>query len=448
VDRGHRRAGRGDDGVPVLALLTWNDAEKIRAVNVGFPAHEYLSARMEMDRDISIESPTPRRTVRDRVARLGESDGDEPDATEAIFRSRFRATYEELARRLAADPMVAQVTFANRLPRMYHPHRLIELDEGPAAPRRPEWPAGYRVSDASVGPDYFGAVNAGALMGRTFTISEHEMDRGAPGTTDAKSGPVIVNESFVRLVMGGRNPVGRRLRYVFFEGTRRAEIGKLEGPWYEIVGVVRDLGMAVGADVAQRDGGDPKVAGLYHPVAAGGVYPAHVAIHLRGDPIAFAPRLQQIAAAVDPTLRLYQIARLDRVNESELEFLELWFRLLVLVSGIALVLALAGIYSVMSFAVTRRTREIGVRVALGADRRRIVFAIFKRPIRQLAMGIVVGAAIVAFLMRAAQGPLATGGIAVLVAYTLGMAAVYLLACIVPTRRALAVQPTDALRAEE
>jgi putative ABC transport system permease protein len=433
---------------PVLALFTWSDAEKIRAVNVGFPAHEYLSARMEMDRDMPIGSPSPRRTVRDRIGRLGESDGDQPDTSEASFQARFRATYEELVRRLTADPMVAQVTFANRLPRMYHPHRLIELDEGPAAARRPEWPEGYRVSDASVGPDYFDAVNAEALMGRTFTPSEHEADRGAPGTPEAQGGPVIVNESFVRLVMGGRNPVGRRLRYVYFEGTRRSEMGKEQGPWYEIVGVVRDLGMAVGADVGQRDGGDPKVAGLYHPIPPGGVYPAHVAVHVRGDPVAFAPRLQQIAAAVDPTLRLYQIARLDRVNDAELEFLELWFRLLLLVSGIALVLALAGIYSVMSFAVTRRTREIGVRVALGADRRRIVVAIFKRPIRQLAMGILVGAAIVAFLMRAAQGPLAPGKIAVLAGYTLFMAVVYLFACVVPTHRALRVQPTDALRAEE
>jgi putative ABC transport system permease protein len=414
---------------------------------VGFPAHEFLSARLEMDREVTLGTPPPRRTVESKVASMGQPDREEGDTSQAAFRARFRTTYDELARRLEAEPTVTQVAFADRLPRMYHPHRLIEMDEGGAAQRRDEWPEGYRVSDAFIGPGYFDAVGARALLGRTFTLSEHETIRGAPGTPDAQEGPVVVNESFVRLVLGGRNPIGRRVRYVFFEGMRRSELGKEKSPWYEIVGVVRDLGMAVGADVGQAEGGDPKVAGLYHPVPTGGVYPAHIAVRLSGDAMAFGPRLRTIAAAVDPTLRLYEVTRLDRVNESELDFIELWLQLLLIVSAIALTLSLAGIYSVMSFAVTRRTREIGVRVALGADRRRIILAIFARPLRQLAMGIAVGAIIVAALMRAASGPLGLPQFGMLAAYAVFMTAVCMIACIVPTRRALRVEPTEALRAE-
>jgi predicted lysophospholipase L1 biosynthesis ABC-type transport system permease subunit len=256
---------------------------------------------------------------------------------------------------------------------------------------------------------------------------------------------VIVNQSFVHLVLGDRNPIGRRIRYVSFEEWGATP--DAQRPWYEIVGVVRDLGMAVGADVGQAAGSDPKVAGIYHPVAAGGVYPAHMALQMRGDPLAFASRLRAIATEVDPTLRLYDLKRLDRVNESELEFLSFWFRLLSFGSSVALLLSLAGIYAVMSFTVSRRTREIGVRVALGADPRRVIVALFARPLAQVAWGIAGGGVLVGLLTRAASGPLSWSEVGLLIGYAMLMMAVSLLACLVPTRRALRVQPTEALRAD-
>jgi ABC-type antimicrobial peptide transport system permease subunit len=117
------------------------------------------------------------------------------------------------------------------------------------------------------------------------------------------------------------------------------------------------------------------------------------------------------------------------------------------VSVVAITLSLAGIYAVMSFTVARRTREIGVRVALGADRRRIISAVFRRPLRQVGLGVIGGAALVAVLARAVLGPLSAGQVSVLVLYAVLMFGVCLLACIVPTRRALRVEPTEALRAE-
>jgi len=421
---------------PAVAFFTRRNAVQIEAVDVGFPAQEYLSARLEMDRE-------PSSGASESVPRAQRG-----DTSQAAFRARFRATYQELARRLAADPAVSRVAFADLLPRMYHPHRLIEVDEGGAAPLNPRWPDGYRVSSAFIGPDYFGAVAALILLGRGFRASDHEGDRGAPGTAGAREGPVIVNQSFVRLVLGGRNPIGRRIRYVYFEerGEPRAP-GEPPGPWYEIVGVVRDLGMAVGADMGQAAGSDPKVAGIYHPVAPGGVYPAHMAVHLRGDPMSFAPRLRAIATAVDPTLRLYKVMPLDRVNDSELQFLSFWFRLLLLVSSIALILSLAGIYAVMSFTVSRRTREIGVRIALGASPRRVIAAVFRRPLTQVGLGVVAGGGLVAVLVRGAMGVLSVREVGLVAAYAGVMMGVCMLACIVPTRRALRVEPTEALRAD-
>jgi putative ABC transport system permease protein len=394
---------------PMVAFFTERDGAQIRAIDVGFPAQEYLSARLEIDRD--------------PVA------GTAGDTSRAAFDARLRATYEELERRLEADPMVTGVTFADRLPRMYHPHRRVVVDAGGAAPMHPDYPDAYRVGSASVDIDYFDVLSTAIVAGRGF----HAGDLAANTT------PIIVNQSFVKLVLGGRNPIGRRVRYTHFEEWDEPHPESDRGPWYEIVGVVPDMGMATGED--------PKVAGFYHPVAPGAIYPVQVAIHLRGTVQAFTPTLRAIATEVDPTLRVYDITPLDEVNLSELEFIAFWFRLLLGVSAVALVLSLAGIYAVMAFTVAKRTREIGIRVALGASRRRVITAIFTRPVMQVAFGIVAGIGLLIALGTLAGGRLPTKMYFGFVAYAIGLMGVCMLACIVPTRRALRVEPTEALRGD-
>jgi hypothetical protein len=414
---------------PAVAYFVRRDARQIEAMDVGFRTNQYLSLRLEMDRDVSAPNAP------------GTS-----EASDTMFRHQFQRTYTEFERRLSTESAVARVAFTNRLPLMYHPARLIEVDEGGAAPLNPEFPGGYRVSSASVDAGFFDAVDAPVLSGRGFRASDDVSNRTEPGTSGAQPGVVIVNRSFVRLVLGDRNPIGRRIRYLRFE-----EYGPVpdptRGPWYEIVGVVRDLGMAVGADAGAAPGSDPKVAGIYHPVMPGNLYPAQVALQVRGDPEAFVPRLRAIATSVDPALRLYDIMPLNDATKAELKFLSFWFRLLLMVSGVALLLSLAGIYAVMSFTVARRTREIGIRVALGASTRRVAAATFAQPLRQVAYGALAGGVIVGILVRLSTGRMQLAQIAVVLAYAAMMMAMCLLACIVPTRRALRVQPTEALRAD-
>jgi putative ABC transport system permease protein len=133
----------------------------------------------------------------------------------------------------------------------------------------------------------------------------------------------------------------------------------------------------------------------------------------------------------------------------------------MVLTGITVLLSLAGIYAVLSFAVSKRTREIGVRVAVGASPRRVIATIVKRPLTQVSAGIVVGTFLVglgsivvrnhqpdtAMGMHTLEGGLSLGQLATLIGYAALMLGVCLLACVVPTRRALAVQPTVALRAE-
>jgi putative ABC transport system permease protein len=402
---------------PAAAYFVRQSAMMLRTADVGIEEQRYLTARFELDRT---DRPAPDGPVHHV-----------PVSQAAPFAGRVRATYRELERRLMAEPAVTGVTFADRLPRMYHPARTIEVDAGGAAPVDPRWPDGYRVSSASVDPRYFDVLEAPILAGRGFTAADV--------TSDAHA--IIVNESFVRSVLGGRNPVGRRVRPLHYEEWDEPRPADEEvAPWYEIVGVVEDLGMSFGRD--------PKSAGFYHAVDADAAYPIHIAMHVNGDAKSFVPRLRQIANAVDPGLRLYDPMPLNEVSDAELQFLRFWFQLILMVSAVALVLSLAGIYSITAFTVARRTREIGIRIALGSSRRGVIHAILARSLTHIGIGTAIGIAMVAScLLVASAGDMSAGGAARLIGYAALMMAVCMLACIVPTRRALRIQPTEAMRQE-
>jgi hypothetical protein len=345
------------------------------------------------------------------------------------------AALEAVRQRAAAEPGVLGVTFVDRLPREGHVEFDVELDE-----ERPPPSAVLplrEVSAARIDPSYFQVLKTPMLVGRAFNAGDLVPDARA----------VIVDRGFVDQVLLGRNAIGRRVR--FAAKQRGDTLSEAQRPWFEIVGVVKELGMGAPTQMG-------RAAGLYLPTLAGTHGPVDVVVHVRGDPMSLAPRLRAIAAAVDPTLRLSAMQRVDQVTDGVLWFIRLWFRITLLLIGIALLLSLAGIYSVLSFTVARRTREIGVRVALGSDRRRVVAAIFRRPLTQVGLGVAAGGALIGVVMLLlsmefedgkANPTFGAGQVALLVLYAAFMMGVCLLACVVPTRRALGVEPTEALRAE-
>lgn len=199
--------------------------------------------------------------------------------------------------------------------------------------------------------------------------------------------------------------------------------------------------MAVGAQ-------DPKVAGIYHPMGpATETATVRMAVHLRSDPASFVPRLRAIADEQNPGIRLHDVMPMDELRASELRLLAFSFYVVVAVSVVALILSLAGIYAVFSFTAAQRTKEIGIRVALGANPRRVVMAIFRKPLFQVGMGIVAGGGIAAILAYLLEGELSGSGAMLLVLHGVFMAAICLLASVVPTRRALAIEPTVALKSD-
>jgi putative ABC transport system permease protein len=353
----------------------------------------------------------------------------------------FASSIEELRRRLTAEPGVTGVTFADWVPRVPdRPWDRIELPDDASVTRQPEAVAAGAVRRprrwAYVGriePSYFDALETPMLAGRAFAAADL-----TPGAHVA-----IVDQGFVEEVLQGRNPIGQQLR---FRHDPSDTAVKPPNPWIEIVGVVKELGM--GSPMAKERG-----AGLYLPATPDRFSQVFMMVHGRGDPMTLVPQVREIAAAVDPTLSLGEWQRVDQVLEDHLWFVRLWMRITILMTAVALLLSLSGIYAVLSFIVARRTREIGVRVALGASRGRVIAAIFRRPLIQVGLGVVAGGALIALAatieteMPGLSGDLSLKGFAIVVAYAIFMLGVCLLACLVPTRRALSVEPTVALRVE-
>ncbi|HEX7242649.1 MAG TPA: FtsX-like permease family protein, partial [Longimicrobiaceae bacterium] len=391
--------------VPIAAMLGLQ-ASEMRTAEQGLPPGAHLTVRLEAE-------GYPARSVPAEAPR-------DPGVA-----ARYEAGYRALARRLAEEPGVTGVTLAGQLPGSWHQPRKVEV-ESPAAPGPAA--AGSWSQVASVDAEFFEVMGATVVAGRGFVAAD--AGEGARA--------VVVNESFVRELLGGRSAVGRRLRYPDPAG------GEEEGPWYEVVGVVRDLAMTL-------DPTRPHNAGIYQPLRPGEVYPVRMAVRVSGDAGAFTGRLRELAAEAAPDLRLQQPLPLDRAARGMLVAYDAWFRVVVLGGAMALLLTNAGIYAILSFTVSRRTREIGVRVALGADPRRIVAAILSRTARHVGAGVLAGGVLsVVAVLALSEGSwratlLQSSGL--LAGYMAVMTVVCMVASVVPTRRALRIEPMEALSAE-
>jgi ABC-type antimicrobial peptide transport system permease subunit len=186
---------------------------------------------------------------------------------------------------------------------------------------------------------------------------------------------------------------------------------------------------------------------LYHAASPGLLYPATVVVRVRGgDTAGFAPKFMEITATVDPTLKLERVHGVLPMWNNERRAFRLMAVAVLAGTLSVLLLSAAGIYAMMSFTVSRRRREIGIRAALGADARRVVTGIFGRAGAQLGAGIAAGVAIAsAFEWLGPGGTMGGNALIILPSVVAVMFAVGLLAAIGPACRCLAVQPTEALR---
>ena len=397
---------------PFIVFLVRGEHTRVTRQDIGFAAQRYLTVRVDLDPPQASWGPA--------------------DTLEfAAELARQTAKLERLRQVIAGEPGIRGVAFIEHLPRGYHPsvpiHLADSIEVGPGVTE-----VSYTLADAK----YFQVLGAPVVAGRGF----HSGDLGMSSRT------IIVDQGFVDLVLRGRTAVGRRVRIGDGGG------GPDSLSWFEIVGVVKELGMQ---SVSDRY----RVAGMYLPMGRNVLSSVSMVVHTDGEPMAIVPRIRTLANGVDPNLRLNEFVRMDHVIDGQLWFIRTWVKLTAFLTAIALLLSLAGIYAVLAFTVARRTREIGVRVALGASPRKVVAAIFRKPLTQVAIGVVLGAIIVGagtYLSMNSAPPgrmvdgrtgLSIAQVAALMGHAALMMGVCMLACIVPTRRALNVEPTEALRAE-
>jgi hypothetical protein len=364
------------------------ESNRFRQRAEGIGAERYLTATVDIDR---------------------EAHGSDS----AVFAARARASFDELERRLSVEPGIERVTFADRLPVADQFKYQIEVDTTTGVPA-----TGLRRSTlVQVSRGFFTAFGTSVVAGRDFEPLDYETGR-----------VMIVNQSFARHVLGERNPIGQRVRIV------SGEIDRYAGEeWYEIVGMVKDFGWQLPRPEERSAMYQPRL-----PTASAGL---SLAVRVR-DPETFATRLRTVAADVDPTIRLTDVQPLAQVGGGEAKSNWALTSVAWLISFIVLLLSATGIHSLMSFTVARRTREIGIRAALGASQGRIVAGIFSRAFLQIGAGVLVGSGLTALMglgsMREVLMLLAADGIMLVAGLT---------ACAVPLRRALRIDPTEALRAE-
>ena len=399
-----------------VAYVVQRQAAGIASAKASFPAEEYLAMRLELDRD-------------------------GPTKEDESFRRRYEATARELEQTLASEPSVAGVTLAEQLPLMPTRGAAIELDElAGAGPSESVTGRELFVSAAAVDPDFFDVFQTPVIAGRGF----------APRDAAIGANTVVVNQLFVDNVLAGRNAVGRRIRYKV-DDSQAVGRSSEPGPWFEIVGVVRDL---VPDPALPLNLDNPGKTVVYHTLGSNRTQssPLYLATHVRsGDPTSVLPTLRRIAAEISPELRLSEVQRLDQGTSTDTRAWNGLANFILLLSAIALVLSLAGIYAITSFTVSRRTREIAVRVALGAQVSNIVANVFRGPFFQVALGVGVGCvmmgALVALSMRDSDVGVGTvtRHAALLLGYGTIMMGVCALACIGPLLRVFRVEPTDVLR---
>ncbi|HTG88253.1 MAG TPA: ABC transporter permease, partial [Pyrinomonadaceae bacterium] len=293
----------------------------------------------------------------------------------------------------------------------------VEVD-GQKLPPGQELKTGVCVTDAN----YFQAMQIPLKQGRFYTQQEATEMRHV----------VLVNEAFVKKNLGGENPIGHKLTIYMKDEIEPSEI----------IGVVGDH-KHLGLDTSVEP-----VSYWPHPEL---VYPGMtVVLRTKGDASAVAPAAREVIRALDPQQPIGEISTMESLLSTSVARSRFSASLLAVFSIVALVMAVVGIYGVMSYSVLQRTHEIGVRMALGAQRVDVLKLVVKKGVLLALIGIVVGLAAslaVTRLLATLLFEVTATDAVTFAGVSVGLFLVTLLACYLPARRATRVDPLKALRYE-
>ncbi|MDQ3920483.1 MAG: ABC transporter permease [Acidobacteriota bacterium] len=333
---------------------------------------------------------------------------------------QYVAFYRRAEEQLAALPGVRGVGIVNYLPL----YGGLGSATGFTIEGRPEAPPGegpgtnVRVADSG----YFGAIGIPLLRGRTFTDLENSEPRHV----------VIISQSLAKEYFPGEDPLGKRISVAMFEKPYPTEI----------VGIVGDVRYDSLTDQARPT--------VYFPYSDLTYEFATFVIHTSGDPAELAPAARRVISSLDPDQPVSDVRTMSQVMSERVARARFNTLLLALFAGLATLLAAVGIFGVMNYTVTLRTREIGLRMALGAQPPRVLLLILRQGLLLTVIGIAVGLAGALALTRLMSTLLYGVGAADPATFATIvpiLAVVALVACYIPARRATRVDPLIALRYE-
>jgi predicted permease len=335
---------------------------------------------------------------------------------------------EDVVERLRSLPGVGAAAYANQLPMVNlvnaFPLRSTPFTPTPEMPRLPPLPGSPDVR--LVSGDYLTVMRIRVIAGRGLSEAD---GAGRPRV-------LVINEALARRDFADRNPIGMTVY-----------VGPDPNPW-QIVGVVGNV-RQFGLDVEAR----PQFfANLRQWTLPGLIFPAgaYFAVRTAGDPVALAPSVHALVRQIDPEAVVFYVAPMDQVVSSTISRPRLYAVLLGVFAAVGLGLALIGIYGVMAYAVTQGTREIGIRMALGAQRAGVLKQVLRQSLVMAAAGLALGLAGAAMFARYLDGilyglepldPATFAGVALLFIVVAAMASY------MPARRATLVDPVVALRSE-
>jgi len=333
----------------------------------------------------------------------------------------YMSFYSQVMQRISELPGVQAVGAINTLPLAKGPTAGIRT-EGAPLETRDKWPStNYR----SVSSDYFRAMNIPIIQGRAFTERDTE---SAPRV-------VIINQAMAHRDFPNNNPIGKRINFGGNDATGQPI-------WQEIVGVTANV-----RSLELREEATPEfyVSALQDTFAG-----MSVVVRTAVEPTSLAPEVRRIVAEVDKSAPVSEVKTMEHIVDEAVTQPRFNLFLLGLFGGIALLLSAAGIYGVTAYAVTQRTHEFGIRMALGAQVGDVLKMILAQGMRLIAAGIVLGLlasfALTRLLKSLLFGVSSTDPLT-FVAITLLLTFVALLACYIPVRRATKVDPLVALRYE-
>jgi predicted permease len=286
----------------------------------------------------------------------------------------------------------------------------------------------------SVSPDYFATMGVPIVAGRDFTIKDTQRIQHGTDTTETVPNKVMINQSFAKKFFSGRNPIGLHVGYGSDPGTKTD---------MEVIGVVKDIKYENLRDEIPIQAFQPYLADEH----TGGM-----TVYLRTslDPKQLMVAVREKVRQLDSNVPVYQMRTTEEQIDDSLRTERLVASLSAVFGCLATVLAVIGLYGVMAYTVARRTREIGIRMALGALQGNVIWLVMREVLLLVGMGVLVGVPLaigLSSLVRNQLFGLAPHDPLTLTAATLTLAAVASLAGFIPALRASRIAPTRALRYE-